>query len=109
MAKLMGGMGPHPSSRGRHRHWPYLLAVTQAKQGKHQKAKQPSPGRKRTQRDEQHGSEGEKREREPTTEALTLGNVVAAVTYPRAPLIRVARHHHRLRLGDDQRGRHGAV
>lgn len=41
MDMVMGGMQPKPSSRGRQRHWPYFLVVTQAKQGKHQKAKQP--------------------------------------------------------------------
>lgn len=41
-AKVMGGMNPKESSRGRHKHSPASCAVLQAKQGKHQKAKQPS-------------------------------------------------------------------
>lgn len=41
-AKVMGGMNPKESSRGRHKHSPASCAVLQAKQGKHQKAKQPN-------------------------------------------------------------------
>lgn len=46
MDMVMGGMQPKMSSRGRQRHWPYFLVVIQAKQGQHQKAKQPSPGKR---------------------------------------------------------------
>lgn len=42
MAIVIGGMQPKPSSRGRHRHSPCLRDVAQAKQGKHQNAKQPT-------------------------------------------------------------------
>lgn len=45
MAKVIGGMQPM-SSRGRQRHWPYFFEVTQAKQGQHQKAKQPKQNSK---------------------------------------------------------------
>lgn len=40
-AVVIGGMSPKASSRGKHRHSPASCAVLQAKQGRHQKAKQP--------------------------------------------------------------------
>lgn len=47
IAKVIGGMAPKESSSGRHKHSPASCAVLHAKQGKHQKARQPKNGEKK--------------------------------------------------------------
>lgn len=47
IAKVIGGMAPKGSSSGRHKHSPASCAVLHAKQGKHQKARQPKKEKKK--------------------------------------------------------------
>lgn len=47
IAKVIGGMAPKESSSGRHKHSPASCAVLHAKQGKHQKARQPKKEKKK--------------------------------------------------------------